>query len=220
MTAPLRLLLVDDDALVRSGLRALLDAEPDLTVVADTDDGVDVVDLARRHAVDVVLMDVRMPRVDGITATARLLDALVTPPKVVVLTTFGHDDAVHDALRAGASGFLLKRARPAEIADAVRTVARGDALLFPEALRALLGARAGPAPDRPAVWAGLTDREREVLARLARGASNAEIAAELVLGTETVKTHVAAVLGKLGARDRTQAVVIAYESGFVRPGRA
>jgi DNA-binding NarL/FixJ family response regulator len=213
-----RLLLVDDDELVRAGLRMILDAEPDLEVVAETDDGVEVTSLARRHGVDVVLMDVRMPRVDGLTATRHLVETLADPPRVLVLTTFGQEEAVYEALRAGAAGFLVKRARPAEIVAAVRTVALGDALLFPEAVRDL-ARRRGPArrPGRPELPA-LTERETEVLRHLARGATNAEIAAALVVGTETVKTHVAAVLGKLGARDRTQAVVFAYESGFVVPG--
>jgi DNA-binding NarL/FixJ family response regulator len=210
-----RLLLVDDDELVRTGLRMILEAEPDLEVVAETGDGVEVTSLARRHAVDVVLMDVRMPLVDGLTATRHLVESLADPPRVLVLTTFGQEDAVYDALRAGAAGFLVKRARPAEIVAAVRTVALGDTLLFPEAVRDLARRRTtGPRPALPA----LTERETEVLRHLARGATNAEIAAALVVGTETVKTHVAAVLGKLGARDRTQAVVLAYESGFVVPG--
>ncbi len=210
-----RLLLVDDDELVRTGLRMILEAEPDLEVVAETGDGVEVTSLARRHAVDVVLMDVRMPLVDGLTATRHLVESLADPPRVLVLTTFGQEDAVYDALRAGAAGFLVKRARPAEIVAAVRTVALGDTLLFPEAVRDL--ARRRTTAPRPALPA-LTERETEVLRHLARGATNAEIAAALVVGTETVKTHVAAVLGKLGARDRTQAVVLAYESGFVVPG--
>ncbi|WP_433798795.1 response regulator transcription factor [Actinomycetospora sp. CA-084318] len=210
-----RLLLVDDDELVRAGLRMILEAEPDLEVVAETGDGVDVTSLARRFAVDVVIMDVRMPRVDGLTATRHLVQSLADPPRVLVLTTFGQEEAVYEALRAGAAGFLVKRARPAEIVAAVRTVALGDTLLFPEAVRDLARRRAPAA--RPALPA-LTDRETEVLRHLARGATNAEIAAALVVGTETVKTHVAAVLGKLGARDRTQAVVLAYESGFVVPG--
>ncbi|MCD2190921.1 response regulator transcription factor [Actinomycetospora sp. SF1] len=193
----------------------ILEAEPDLEVVAETGDGVEVTSLVGRHAVDVVLMDVRMPRVDGLTATRHLVESLADPPRVLVLTTFGQEEAVYEALRAGAAGFLVKRARPAEIVAAVRTVALGDTLLFPEAVRDLARRRAPAArPTLPA----LTDRETEVLRHLARGATNAEIAAALVVGTETVKTHVAAVLGKLGARDRTQAVVLAYESGFVVPG--
>ena len=171
--------------------------------------------LVTRHAVDVVLMDVRMPRVDGLAATRHLVGTLPDPPRVLVLTTFGQEEAVYEALRAGAAGFLVKRSRPEEIVAAVRTIALGDTLLFPVAVRDL-AVRHAPAhrPDLPA----LTGREQEVLRRLARGATNAEIAAALVVGTETVKTHVAAVLGKLGARDRTQAVVLAYESGFVVPG--
>ena len=211
------MLLVDDDALVRAGLRAILDAEPDLEVVGEAEDGVEVTSLVRRSAAEVVLMDVRMPRVDGIDATAHLLAACgERAPKVLVVTTFGNDAAVYDALRVGASGFLLKRSRPEEIVQAVRTVARGDSLLFPEAVRALV--RSHAPRGRTAPTAGLerlTAREREVLVRVARGRSNAEIAGEMVLGVETVKTHVGSILGKIGARDRTQAVVIAYESGFV-----
>ena len=211
-----RLLLVDDDELVRTGLRMILDAEPDLEVVGEAADGVEVTSLAARLAVDVVLMDVRMPRVDGLAATRHLVEHLAAPPRVLVLTTFGQEEAVYEALRAGAAGFLVKRARPEEIVGAVRTIATGDTLLFPEAVRALARAH-GPRGARP-VLPELTAREQEVLRHLATGATNAEIAAALVVGTETVKTHVAAVLAKLGARDRTQAVVLAYESGFVVPG--
>lgn len=211
-----RLLLVDDDELVRTGLRMILDAEPDLEVVGEAADGVEVTSLVARLGVHVVLMDVRMPRVDGLAATRHLLEHLAAPPRVLVLTTFGQEEAVYQALRAGAAGFLVKRARPEEIVAAVRTIALGDTLLFPEAVRALAHAHGGRGP-RPAL-PELTAREQEVLRHLATGATNAEIAAALVVGTETVKTHVAAVLGKLGARDRTQAVVLAYESGFVVPG--
>lgn len=211
-----RLLLVDDDELVRTGLRMILDAEADLEVVGEARDGVEVTSLAARLRVDVVLMDVRMPRVDGLAATRHLVEHLAVPPRVLVLTTFGQEEAVYEALRAGAAGFLVKRARPEEIVAAVRTIALGDTLLFPEAVRELARAHGGRAP-RP-VLPDLTTREQEVLRHLATGATNAEIAAALVVGIETVKTHVAAVLGKLGARDRTQAVVLAYETGFVRPG--
>jgi DNA-binding NarL/FixJ family response regulator len=216
----IRVLLVDDDALIRAGIRAVLGTEPDLLVVGEAADGAEVVPLARRLRPDVVLMDVRMPAVDGIRATELLLrdhprDG-AGAPRVLVLTTFENDEYVYDALRAGASGFLLKRVPPQEIVDAVRLVARGDSLLFPASIRRLAERYAPAAPGR--ALPDLTAREAEVLGLVAAGRTNAEIAAELVLGVETVKTHVANLLGKLGARDRTQAVVAAYESGFVSPG--
>ncbi len=208
-------LIVDDDDLIRAGLRAILDAELDLDVVGEAADGADVVPAAVRLRPDVVLMDVRMPAVDGIQATRLLLARMAEPPRVLVLTTFENDEYVYEALRAGASGFLLKRSRPQHIVDAVRVVARGDSLLFPAAVRRLAAAY-GPAPERlPGVR--LTEREGEVLRLMADGLSNAEIAADLVLGLETVKTHVGNVLTKLGVRDRTQAVVVAYRSGFISP---
>jgi DNA-binding NarL/FixJ family response regulator len=210
-------LLVDDEELVRTGLRAIIDAQPDLSVVGEAADGAEVLPLVRRLRPAVVLMDVRMPAIDGIQATRTLLGSLDQPPRVLVVTTFENDDYVYEALRAGASGFLLKRARPAEVVEAVRVVARGESLLFPAALRRLVAARAGR-PDRQALaTARLTDREAEVLRLMAAGLSNAEIADRLVVGVETVKTHVGNVLAKLGARDRTQAVIAAYESGFVAP---
>ena len=212
--SPIRVLIVDDDELVRVGLRAIVDAEPDLQVVGEAADGAEVVPLAARSRPDVVLMDVRMPAIDGIQATRRLLAASRDPPRVLVITTFENDDYVYDALRAGASGFLLKRARPAEVVEAIRVAARGESLLFPAALRRLVAGRGGGDRLRDA---GLTDREADVLRRMAAGLSNAEIAAELVVSVETVKTHVGNVLAKLGARDRTQAVIAAYESGFVTP---
>jgi DNA-binding NarL/FixJ family response regulator len=208
-------LIVDDDALIRAGLRAIIDAEPDLTVVGEAADGADVVPAVRRLRPDVVLMDVRMPAVDGIQAT-RLLQRLDDPPRVLVVTTFENDEYVYEALRAGAGGFLLKRSRPVQIVDAVRVVARGDSLLFPAAVRRLAAAY-GPAPAAGLPGAQLTEREGEVLRLMADGLSNAEIAARLVLGQETVKTHVGNVLAKLGVRDRTQAVVVAYRSGFISP---
>jgi DNA-binding NarL/FixJ family response regulator len=208
-------LIVDDDDLIRAGLRAILDAELDLDVVGEAADGADVVPAAVRLRPDVVLMDVRMPAVDGIQATRLLLARMAEPPRVLVVTTFENDEYVYEALRAGASGFLLKRSRPQHIVDAVRVVARGDSLLFPAAVRRLAAAY-GPAPERlPGVR--LTEREGEVLRLMADGLSNAEIAADLVLGLETVKTHVGNVLTKLGVRDRTQAVVVAYRSGFISP---
>jgi DNA-binding NarL/FixJ family response regulator len=208
-------LIVDDDDLIRAGLRAIIDAEADLDVVGEAKDGAEVVPAAVKLRPDVVLMDVRMPAVDGIQATRLLLQRMAEPPRVLVVTTFENDEYVYEALRAGASGFLLKRSRPQHIVDAVRVVARGDSLLFPAAVRRLAAAY-GPAAERlPCVR--LTEREGEVLRLMADGLSNAEIAADLVLGLETVKTHVGNVLTKLGVRDRTQAVVVAYRSGFISP---
>ncbi|MGW7819639.1 response regulator [Streptomyces puniciscabiei] len=216
---PVTVLLVDDEPLVRAGLRAVLEAQPDIEVVGEAADGAAVIPLVRQLRPDVVAMDVRMPLMDGIEATQAVLRTVDDPPKILVVTTFEDDEYVYDALRAGAAGFLLKRARPAEIVHAVRLVAEGESLLFPASVRRL-AARYGDG-DRPARAvrdrARLTEREAEVLRLMARGLSNAEIAARLVVGTETVKSHVSAVLAKLGARDRTQAVIAAYESGFVEP---
>ncbi|HEU4542867.1 MAG TPA: response regulator transcription factor [Jiangellaceae bacterium] len=211
-------LLVDDEELVRTGLRAILDSQADLKVVGEAADGAEVMPLVRRLRPDVVLMDVRMPAIDGIQATRQLLETMTEPPRVLVITTFENDDYVYEALRAGASGFLLKRARPAEVVEAVRVVARGESLLFPAALRRLVSTYAGRSDDRALAAARLTEREAEVLKLMAAGLSNAEIAERLVVGVETVKTHVGNVLTKLNARDRTQAVITAYESGFVSPG--
>lgn len=212
-------LLVDDEPLIRSGLRAIIDAEPDLAVVGEADDGAGVAALVRRLRPDVVLIDVRMPVVDGIEATRRLLANVDDPPRVVVLTTFENDDYVLDALDAGAAGFLLKRARPDEVVRALRLVAAGDSLLFPATIRRLVARSqsSGAVPDGLSA-AGLTDREAEVLRLIAEGLSNPEIAARLTVGVETVKTHVARVLAKLDARDRTQAAIRAYRSGFVDRG--
>ncbi len=211
-------LIVDDDELIRVGLRAVVDAQPDLTVVGEAADGAEVPPLVARLRPDVVLMDVRMPAIDGIQATRHLLATSADPPKVLVVTTFENDDHVYEALRAGASGFLLKRARPAEVVEAIRVVAGGESLLFPAAIRRLAAARDRGGDGRDRVRrAGLTAREADVLRLMAAGLSNTEIAARLVVGVETVKTHVGNVLGKLGARDRTQAVIAAYESGFVTP---
>ncbi|MFJ9682133.1 response regulator [Streptomyces sp. NPDC101194] len=215
---PVTVLLVDDEPLVRAGLRAVLEAQPDIEVVGEAGDGAAVIPLLRRLRPDVVAMDVRMPLMDGIEATRVVLRTVPDPPKILVVTTFENDEYVYEALRAGADGFLLKRARPAEIVHAVRLVAEGESLLFPAAVRQL-AAEYGTSKARAVMeQASLTEREAAVLRLMARGLSNAEIAAKLVIGVETVKTHVSAVLAKLGARDRTQAVIAAYESGFVAPG--
>jgi DNA-binding NarL/FixJ family response regulator len=219
----IRVVLVDDERLIRTGLRVILNAEPDITVVGETDDGAHVVPLIRDRAPDVVLMDVRMPGVNGIDATARITAEIPAPPRVVVVTTFENDEYVYDALRAGAVGFLLKRAEPDELAQAVRIAARGESLLFPATLRRLaleFGRHPGATgssgvPGSGAGIADLTDREAEVLRLIARGLSNVEIAGHLGVGAQTVKTHVSNVLTKLNVRDRTQAVIAAYESGFL-----
>ena len=215
--------LADDQALVRAGFRALLDGEEDMAVVAEAADGEEAVALAREHRPDVVLMDVRMPRTDGLRATARLTaDPALSRTRVIVLTTFELDEYVFGALRAGASGFLLKDMEPAELLDAVRIVASGEALLAPRHTRRLIEAFVAQG-DAPAADDGelaeLTAREREVLALVGQGLSNAEIAERLVLSPLTAKTHVARLFTKLGARDRAQLVVTAYETGLVRPGR-
>ncbi|CAL9380878.1 response regulator transcription factor [Streptomyces sp. enrichment culture] len=221
---PVRVLLVDDEPLVRAGLRAVLEAQPDIEVAGEAADGAAVVPLVRRLRPDVVAMDVRMPLLDGIEATRALLRTVSDPPRILVVTTFENDEYVYEALRAGADGFLLKRARPAEIVHAVRLIAEGESLLFPASVRRLAaeygdgGGGGNRAARAELERARLTEREGEVLRLMARGLSNAEIAARLVVGTETVKSHVSAVLAKLGARDRTQAVITAYESGFVAPG--
>jgi len=214
---PVRVALVDDEPLIRSGLAAVLSGEDDLLVVGEAGDGSEVLDLVGRTTPDVVLMDVRMPRVDGIAATRALVRA-GSAARVLVLTTFANDDHVFEALAAGADGFLLKRSTPEELLHGIRTVARGESLLFPDAVRELARRHVRPAPHAGAPGLDrLTGREQEVLRLMAEGLSNAEIAARLVLGVETVRSHVAAVLAKTGARDRTQAVVLAYRSGFV-PG--
>ncbi|MEV0739007.1 response regulator transcription factor [Streptomyces sp. NPDC050549] len=219
---PVTVLLVDDEPLVRAGLRAVLAAQPDIEVVGEAADGAAVIPLVRQLRPDVVAMDVRMPLLDGIEATRAVLRTVENPPKILVITTFENDEYVYEALRAGADGFLLKRARPAEIVHAVRLVAEGESLLFPASVRQLAAEYGDGGGNRAAravlERARLTEREAEVLRLMARGLSNAEIAARLVVGTETVKSHVSAVLAKLGARDRTQAVIAAYESGFVAPG--
>jgi DNA-binding NarL/FixJ family response regulator len=219
----IRVLVADDQALVRSGFRMIVDAEDDMTVVGEAVDGDDVVAQCARLVPDVVLMDLRMPGTDGIEATKRILTGAAVPTKVLVLTTFDLDDYVYAAMRAGASGFLVKDVRPEELAHAIRTVAAGNALLAPTVLRRMLDrfvTRRPPGAGTPTELATLTERELEVLGLLARGSSNAEIAAELFLGDNTVKTHVTHVLQKLGLRDRVQAVVLAYECGLVEPGRS
>ncbi|MBV2357233.1 response regulator transcription factor [Streptomyces sp. J2-1] len=215
---PVTVLLVDDEPLVRAGLRAVLEAEPDLSVVGEAADGAAVIPLVRQLRPDVVAMDVRMPLMDGIEATRAVLRTVDDPPRILVVTTFEDDEFVYEALRAGAHGFLLKRARPTEIVHAVRLAAEGDSLLFPASVRQLAARYGGERPTgTPLAEARLTEREGAVLRLMARGLSNAEIASRLILGAETVKSHVSAVLTKLGARDRTQAVIAAYESGFVSP---
>jgi DNA-binding NarL/FixJ family response regulator len=215
-------LIADDQGLVRAGFRKLLESEEGLRVVAEAADGLEAVALARRLQPDIVLMDIRMPRLDGLEATRRLLDG-PTRTRVVMLTTFDLDEYVFDALTAGASGFLLKDAPPEQLIAAIQVVAGGDALLAPSITRRLIEEfvrRPPPRSGPPNRLGGLTARELEVLRLLARGLSNAEIAAELVLGEATVKTHVGNLLTKLGLRDRVQAVVLAYESGLVQPGGA
>ena len=216
-------LIADDQALVRVGLRKILESEPEMTVVGEAADGEDAVAAARRLRPDVVLMDIRMPVLDGIEATRRIIRAQ-PGMRVLVLTTFGLDGYVYDALRAGASGFMLKDAPPEEIAAAVRIVANGEALLAPAITRTVIEefARQQPAaaPAPPPAVAELTPREREVLDLLARGLSNPEICERLVISEATAKTHVARILQKLDLRDRVQAVIYAYESGLVSPGSA
>lgn len=213
----LRVLLADDQDLVRAGFRVILGMEDDIEVAGEAGDGLAAVDLAVRLRPDVVLMDVQMPGIDGLEATRRVLAAVET--RVVILTTFDREDYLFEALRVGASGFLLKNASPEDLVDAVRVVARGDALLSPEVTRRVIERFAAGGPSVPSHRPSeLTDREFEVLVQLARGASNSEIAAELYLGEATVKTHVSRVLAKLGLRDRTHAVVFAYERGIVAPG--
>jgi DNA-binding NarL/FixJ family response regulator len=217
------ILIADDQALVRVGLRKILESEPELTVVGEASDGEEAVEGARRLRPDVVLMDIRMPVLDGIEATRRIA-AAQAGTRVLMLTTFALDTYVYDALRAGASGFMLKDSPPEEIAAAVRIVAGGDALLAPAITRAVVEefARQRPAaaPTPTPALAGLTPREREVLDLLARGLSNPEICKRLVISEATTKTHVARILQKLDLRDRVQAVIYAYESGLVAPGTA
>ncbi|WP_435241577.1 response regulator [Streptomyces cucumeris] len=223
----IKVIIVDDQAMVRAGFAALLAAQSDIDIVGEAPDGRQGVEVSRRTHPDVVLMDVRMPEMDGLEAARRLLDpprGVIHRPKVLMLTTFDVDDYVYEALRAGASGFLLKDAPPADLISAVRVVAAGEALLAPSVTRRLIAdfARQRPAPRRQDALAlrrgGLTPRETEVLELIARGLSNQEIAETLVLAEQTVKTHIGRVLAKLELRDRAQAVIFAYESGLVSPG--
>ena len=222
--AGVRVLIVDDQVLVRTGFRMILEAEPDLEVVGEASDGIEAVTQARALKPDVVLMDVRMPEVDGIEATRQLLGGGDTEAKVVMLTTFDMDEYVYEALRAGASGFLLKDVPPEQLVAGIRAVASGDALLAPSVTRRVIEEFVRRPPDsvraQPERLSELTARELEVLKLIARGLSNAEIAKELFVSETTVKTHVAHVLMKLNLRDRVQAVVLAYESGLVQPGDA
>lgn len=216
----LRVVLADDQDLVRAGFRVILGTEADIEVVGEAGDGLAAVELAARLRPDVVLMDVQMPGVDGLEATRRIL-AEHAEVRVVILTTFDREDYLFEALRSGASGFLLKNASPEDLVESVRIVARGDALLSPEVTRRVIARFSEPGLRRTSSRPPqLTDREYEVLVQLARGASNAEIARELFLGETTVKTHVSRVLTKLALRDRTHAVVYAYENGVVAPGSA
>jgi DNA-binding NarL/FixJ family response regulator len=214
----IHVLLADDQALVRGGFRLILQAEPDIEVVAEAADGSEAIERALGTRPDLVLMDIRMPVLDGIAATRQLL-AQLTGTRVVMLTTFDLDDYIVDAFRAGASGFLLKTAPPPHLVAAVRTVHAGEALLAPASTRRLIEQFARPSHETPAL-AALTTREHEVLRLLARGLTNSEIAAQLVVEPSTIKSHVASLLAKLGLRDRVQAVVFAYESGLIRPGTA
>jgi DNA-binding NarL/FixJ family response regulator len=238
---PIRVLIADDEGLVRTGLRMILEVRPGLEVVGEAADGLVAVEQARRLRPDVILMDVRMPRLDGVAATRQLTRARdgrpepdgsagtghAAAPRVLMLTTFDLDEYVYEALRAGASGFLLKDTPPERLAAAVRTVASGEALLAPSVTQRLIERFTTAPPDPPALpepapqalVGRLTEREREVLTLIARGLSNADIAAALTLSAATVKSHVSRILTKLGLHDRVQAVVLAYESGFVRPGR-
>jgi DNA-binding NarL/FixJ family response regulator len=220
----IRVLLADDQALIRAGFRVLVDAAEDLQVIGEAADGARAVELARRERADVILMDIRMPGVDGLEATRRIsADDNLAGVKIIILTTFESDEYVYQALRAGASGFLVKDTEPAELIQAVRVVARGDALLSPSVTRRLITDIASRPERSPATdlssLSGLTDREREVLALVAEGLSNDDIAARLFLSPLTSKTHVSRIMTKLNARDRAQLVVIAYESGLVIPGQ-
>ena len=211
----IRILIADDQALVRSGFRMILEARADLDVVGEAEDGADAVRLVRELEPDVALLDIRMPEMDGIEATRRIVES-GAQTRVLVLTTFDADEYVHGAIRAGASGFLLKDVRPGELVDAIRVVASGNALLAPAAVSRLIGRFSTPSGPSAAIQS-LTDREQEILCLLASGMSNGEIAERLVLGETTIKTHVSNLLRKLGVRDRVQAVIAAYDAGLVQP---
>ncbi len=219
--APIRIILVDDQALVRAGFRMVLDATPGMTVVAEAGDGLEAVAAAEAEPADVVLMDIRMPKLDGVEATRRICE-MPNAPRVVVLTTFDLDQYVYAALKAGAAAFLLKDAGPTELLSAIRAVHRGDAVMAPSTTRRLLERVVPGLPDAneqpDARLDVLTDREREVLVAVGKGLTNGEIAASLFLAEATVKTHIGRILSKLGLRDRVQMVVLAYETGLVRTG--
>ncbi len=220
--APISVALVDDQPLVRAGFSMVIGAQPDMRVVFEAADGRDAVTSLAAHRVDVIIMDVRMPGMDGIAATEHIVSRMgVHAPKIIMLTTFDLDEYVGDAIRAGASGFLLKDALPEDLLSAVRTVYRGDAVIAPSATKRLLtqiAALPAAGNEDQTILSSLTDREREVLSHMAYGQSNSEIATSLFLAEATVKTHVGRVLSKIGARDRVQAVIIAFETGLVRPG--
>jgi len=216
----IRVAVADDQELVRTGFRVILESEPDIEVVGEAADGREAIEVAHQHTPDVVLMDVRMPHLDGLEATRRIVTGTEEGPRVLILTTFDLDEYVYEALRSGASGFLLKDGPAEQLVSAVRVVARGEALLAPRITRRLIAefsraGRPGVPPDRPD---DLTARELDVLKLVARGLSNAEIAGELYVAETTVRTHLGHILTKLGLRDRVQAVVLAYETGLVRPG--
>jgi DNA-binding NarL/FixJ family response regulator len=216
----IRVLIADDEAIVRDGLRAIIELEPDLEVVAEAANGGDAVELARKHAPDVALVDIRMPNVDGLEATRRLI-ALSSAPRVLVLTTFDRNEYVYEAMKAGASGFLLKDVRRGQLTEAIRRAVQGDTLVAPAITRRLIEEFCRRPSSHTALrkeLVDLTPREVEVLTLVGRGLSNGEIAETLVVAETTVKTHVAHVLGKLDLRDRAQAVVVAYETGLVEPG--
>jgi DNA-binding NarL/FixJ family response regulator len=215
----IRVLIADDQALLRTGFRVILEAEPDLEVIGEAADGREAIEAVKTLRPEVVLMDIRMPNLDGIDATRQLVQG-EQPPRVLILTTFDLDEYVYDALRAGASGFLLKDAAAEELLHAIRVIAAGEALVSPSITRRLIEdyARRPPAREQPAALAELTPRELEVLRLVARGFSNGEIARQLFVGDATVKTHVARIFAKLDLHDRAQAVVLAYESGLIQPG--
>ena len=217
----IRVVVADDQALVRAGFRMILQAQPHIGVVGEAEDGAQAITITREHDPDVVLMDIRMPGVDGLEATQRLLQGSQPRPRILMLTTFDTDEYVYRALRAGASGFLLKTAPPARLIEAVRTIAAGEALLAPTVTRMLIESfvrRPPPGSVTPSELAPLTEREVQVLTMAARGMSNLEIARSLVVSEATVKSHINRIFAKLGIRDRVQAVVLAYETGLVTPG--